>query len=227
MDQEFWDERWTSGRIAFHQPTPNQFLMSHWRNLGLSGGDSVFVPLCGKSLDMVWLAQAGHRVVGVEFNQLAVDAFFEENNLSRTVSERDGFTVSSGENIEIWCGDFFALPAAVVADVRGVYDRASLVALPTELRQRYAARMIELLGATTMLLSSIEYDQAEMPGPPFSVRRDEIEGLYSGHFAIETVVHEDAPDELEQFRERGMTSARRAIYMLRPRQAQAGAETGS
>ena len=112
MDQEFWDERWTSGRIAFHQPTPNQFLMSHWRNLGLSGGDSVFVPLCGKSLDMVWLAQAGHRVVGVEFNQLAVDAFFEENNLSRTVSERDGFTVCSGENIEIWCGDFFALPAA-------------------------------------------------------------------------------------------------------------------
>jgi thiopurine S-methyltransferase len=31
---------------------------------------------------MIWLAEQGHRVVGVELSQIAVAAFFRENGLT-------------------------------------------------------------------------------------------------------------------------------------------------
>lgn len=136
MDPTFWRERWQKKEIGFHQPAYHTLLLKHWPQLQLAPGSRVFVPLCGKSLDMVWLAEQGHRVVGAELSELAVDEFFAERGLAPTVRTVGNFTVKAAGPYELWCGDIFELPREAVADVAGVYDRAALIALPPDLQQR-------------------------------------------------------------------------------------------
>src|SRR3546814_8142059 len=82
MDPDFWQQRWRDNRIGFHRDGVLPLLEKHWPSLGLATGSRVFVPLCGKSLDMAWLAARGHRVLGVELSPLAVGQFFDENGLA-------------------------------------------------------------------------------------------------------------------------------------------------
>src|SRR3546814_2711790 len=84
MDPDFWQQRWRDNRIGFHRDGVLPLLEKHWPSLGLATGSRVFVPLCGKSLDMAWLAARGHRVLGVELSPLAVGQFFDENGLAPT-----------------------------------------------------------------------------------------------------------------------------------------------
>ncbi len=84
MDPAFWQERWKNQDIGFHQPEFHALLQKYWSRLDLRPGSPVFVPLCGKSLDMVWLAQQGHRVIGAELSELAIDDFFAERGLDPT-----------------------------------------------------------------------------------------------------------------------------------------------
>ena len=76
MQPDFWHQRWSENQIGFHQSAPTPLLLKHWPTLGIAPGAQVFVPLAGKSLDMAWLASQGHRVLGVELSQLAVEQFF-------------------------------------------------------------------------------------------------------------------------------------------------------
>ncbi len=55
MKHDFWHEKWRSGKLGFHQEKVNSRLVRYWQLLDLNDGDPVFVPLCGKSLDMLWL----------------------------------------------------------------------------------------------------------------------------------------------------------------------------
>jgi thiopurine S-methyltransferase len=196
MEADFWNERWRDGQIGFHQPAPNAQMQAHWQRLALAGGSRVFVPLAGKSLDMVWLLAHGHKVLGVELNSLAVEAFFEENDIPAEREEIPGYQVfrsrSSERNIELpielWCGDFFALKSEDLASVDAVYDRAALIALPPGMRAAYAAHMTRCLPkGAAMLLVTLEYPQAEMAGPPFSVSEAEVMEFYGADFDIERV----------------------------------------
>ncbi|MGI9426721.1 MAG: thiopurine S-methyltransferase, partial [Hyphomicrobiaceae bacterium] len=183
MDHEFWHERWSTGQIAFHQTQVNELLTSIWPRLGLANGDLVLVPLCGKSLDMLWLRAQGLDVVGVELSEEAVTAFFDENKIPHDISDRDGFKVFSADCLTIMCGDFFALPVAVLQTARGVYDRGAVIALPPEMRQRYTAKLkSDLHASARVLIVCVEYDQSEMSGPPFSVSHDEIAAYYEDRF---------------------------------------------
>ena len=216
MDHEFWQERWTSGQIAFHQPQPNETLKTLWPTLNLDRNAKVFVPLCGKSLDILWLREQGHRIMGVELSQLAVDAFFEENSLERTTEQRGQFHISRSEGIEIWCGDFFALPPDRIGDTNVVFDRGALVALPPDLRACYAERLTELLRPSTqILLLAVEYDQQEMGGPPFAVTKQMVTDYYQTSFIIEQVVNEPLQEIPERFVERGLTAMTHTAYVLK------------
>ena len=130
MDPSFWHDRWENQDIGFHQADIHALLPAYWPRLELASDAPVFVPLCGKSLDMVWLAQQGHRVIGAELSQRAIDDFFAERGLAPTTRASGSFTVKSAGPYELWCGDFFDLPREAVAGVAGVYDRAALIALP-------------------------------------------------------------------------------------------------
>ncbi len=193
MDAKFWYQVWEQGRLGFHQTRPNPQLVEFWPQVVAAshthGRGPVLVPLAGKSKDMLWLREQGHTVVGVELSEIAVRDFFAENDLT-AVSEPFGSFVryrSQPAGLELWCGDFFDLTLEMVQEVgiTAVYDRASLIALPPEMRPAYMQQMARILPAHThILLLAIEYDQAEMSGPPFSVPDAEIRQNYSEAFHL-------------------------------------------
>jgi thiopurine S-methyltransferase len=216
MEPEFWIKRWETGDIGFHRDEVNPALESYWRHIVGDDTGRVFVPLCGKSLDMRWLAERGHRVVGVELSEQAVDAFFAGEGLNSKVSQHGAFRIKSDGPFEIWCGDLFELPEAALEGVGSFYDRASVVALPLEMRGRYAGRLAELLppGARGLLVT-LTYDQSEMSGPPFSVSDAEVTRLFGGSFAIDELSRRDALSGNPNLVKRGLTKLTETCYMLR------------
>jgi thiopurine S-methyltransferase len=217
MDPNFWRERWQNKDIGFHQPTIHEMLQRHWPELRIGAGGPVFVPLCGKTLDMVWLAEQGHRVIGAELSEIAIDEFFAEHELKPSALKVGNFTVKSAGAYELWCGDIFEMTADALADVAAVYDRAALVAFPPELQDRYAAKLKELLPAAPILLVALEYEQQRMQGPPFSVPRAQVERLFSGSHAIAELASRDAIDSNPRFRQRGLTELKETTYLLSPK----------
>jgi thiopurine S-methyltransferase len=179
MEPEFWSARWQAGQIGFHEGRPNRFLERHLTVLGLDR--RVLVPLCGKSVDLAFLAGRGHQVVGVELVEDAARAFFAEQGLTPSVDRLPDFVSYQVGAITILCGDVFATTRAVVGPVDALYDRAALIALPPAMRARYVAHLRALLPkASPGLLVTIEYPQAAMDGPPFAVLEDEVRGHYAG-----------------------------------------------
>lgn len=227
MDARYWHEKWASDRIAFHQDRPNKRLAEHWPTLGLEPGTPVFVPLAGKSLDMLWLHGQGHPVLGVELSEKAVAAFFAENDLDHERRAAGPFERFSGTGeaagIELLAGDFFALDAARLASVGGLYDRASLIAMDDALRARYARHLGTIVPAgCTGLLLAIDYDQAKMKGPPFAVPDAEVRALLGDDFAVEELAHHGGPERVGNLAERGLDTLDERVYRLRRRAHDAG-----
>lgn len=217
MQREFWLERWQRNEIGFHQQTFNAHLQEYWKYLDIPPQGAVFVPLCGKSRDMLWLRAQGHPVVGVEISELALRDFFAENQLRPQHLHRPPFDIWQADGMQLLCGDFFQLAAADLGAIAAVYDRASLIALPPDLRRRYAEKLIGLLPAQVeMLLVTMEYPPGPMQGPPFSVTGEEVRGLYARHYRIEPLYTQDILAENPRFRERGLTSLVEQVYRLRP-----------
>ncbi|MCK5771128.1 thiopurine S-methyltransferase [Algiphilus sp.] len=215
MDPDFWLARWDNEEIGFHQPDGNPLLAAHWPTLAIPPDAQVLVPLCGKTPDMAWLAARGHSVIGVELSEKAARALFAEQDVQPETHERDGFTVYSAGGIAIWVGDFFAMPAAVLADCSALYDRASLIALPPPMRQRFAALLTEALPADGRgLLVALDYDQSEMAGPPFSVPDSEIRQLFEPAFAVECLARKDTLADNERFRQKGLSRLWESAYGL-------------
>lgn len=199
MTPEFWLQRWQENRIGFHQAQINVHLETYWPSLEVAAGSTVLVPLCGKSLDLLWLAGQGYRVLGVELSPLAVQAFFAENALTPEVEHGARFTRYRCGEIEILCGDFFDLQVADLAGVGGVYDRASLIALPPNMRERYAAHLSGVLTDTVpVLLITLDYQQEERQGPPFAVGEDEVRRLYTARWGVERVARRDLRAETDR-----------------------------
>jgi len=216
MNPEFWHERWRQGEIGWHEAEINVHLSDNWPRLSVEPGERVFVPLCGKSLDLLWLAGEGHRVLGVEISRLAVEAFFADNALHPSISEEPPFLRYRAAELEILCGNFFDLTKEHLDGVRGVYDRASLIALPPEMRPGYAEHLQALLGVDVkVLLITFDYDQSEMSGPPFSVTENEVRELFGDRFDIEPVARKDVLAENDQFRQRGLSHLLERVYVLR------------
>lgn len=218
MDATFWKERWREGQIGFHQERVTPLLEQHWDAIDLAPGSRVFVPLAGKTLDMLWLAARGHRVLGVEIVRLAVEQFFAENGLTPTLHESKYGTHYTAGEIELICGDAFALDAEVLADCAGLFDRAALIALPPELRQRYAAELYsQLPPGCRGLLITLEYPQHEKDGPPFSVVEDEVRGLYGNAWTIGVLERRDILAAQPSFVAEGVTQLDTVAYRLRRR----------
>lgn len=217
MEAEFWHTRWQNHQIGFHQQRINPHLQRFWQQLELQPHARVFVPLCGKSLDMVWLAEQGHSVLGVELSEVAVHSFFHEQDLTASIRQAGAFQIWEAGLITLLCGDFFALDREMLAEVTGVYDRAALIALPPAMRHTYAAYLIALLPAAPQLLVTLEYCQATMQGPPFAVDEDEVYALYHTHYHIERLDEYDVLAQSPRFRERGLSYLNEKIYYLQPR----------
>jgi len=219
LEHDFWHQRWAQDRIGFHQQRVNSRLRKFWPQLGVPAGAAAFVPLCGKSLDMIWLAEQGHAVRGVELSEIACRDFFVGNRLpfSECAGERHRRFAGVGEAaaIELWAGDFFALGAADLAGVGGVYDRAALVALPQHMRGDYVAKLAELLApGTPLLLIGMQYDQSKMKGPPFSVPDEEVRELFAADFSLQVLSRSEGPEIVGNLAGRGLDTLIEHVYLL-------------
>lgn len=216
MQADFWHKRWERNQIGFHQQQANPFLVQFWPALALDAGARVLVPLCGKSLDLVWLAGQGLRVLGVELSQRAVEDFFAEQQIEPERFEHGAFSCYRSEGIELWCGDFFQLSAEDVADCVGLYDRAALIALPPEMRQRYAAHLNTILptGCGAVLIT-MDYDQSQLDGPPFAVSDDEVRTLFLPRWQIQAQAEQDILGESWKFVQAGVSRLLERVYVLR------------
>ncbi len=215
MDAGFWHQRWQEGRIGFHRSEVMPLLERHWPSLDLPARSRVLVPLAGKTLDMTWLAAQGHRVLGVELSPLAVEQFFAEHALQPEIEDtRHGRHYRAGD-IEMICGDAFALDRELLADCVGVYDRAALIALPAGLRQRYADTVYARLPAGCRgLLITLDYPQHEKDGPPFSVDETEVRRLLKPALDITLVERRDILANEPSFQADGVTALHTAVYRL-------------
>lgn len=182
MDHDFWHQRWQQQQIGFHLREVNPFLLAHFLALQLQPGQRILVPLCGKTRDIHWLLAQGLHVVGVELSALAVDALFAELNLVLEITQTATLSHYRAGNLEIFQGDFFALDQPLLGQVDAVYDRAALIALPAAMRKQYSQHLINLTHAAPQLLISFAYDQALIPGPPFSVSQQEVRAHYQAHY---------------------------------------------
>ncbi|CAI8949782.1 Thiopurine S-methyltransferase [Pseudomonas sp. IT-347P] len=212
MQPEFWHKKWASGQIGFHLPEVNPYLQRHWAAPETA---RVLVPLCGKSLDLAWLAGRGHQVLGIELSEKAIEDFFSEHQIQPQISEKGAFKVYHGDAIELWCGDFFALTADDVADCTALYDRAALIALPAPMRERYAAHLQQILPQTVQgLLITLDYDQAQMPGPPFAVGDDEVKRLLGSLWQVQALEEQDVLAESGKFLQAGVTRLEERVYRV-------------
>ncbi|WP_085607140.1 MULTISPECIES: thiopurine S-methyltransferase [unclassified Pseudomonas] len=214
MQPEFWHKKWESNQIGFHQPEVNPYLQRHWPDLAIPAQARVLVPLCGKSLDLLWLAGLGHQVLGVELSEKAVEDFFLEQQLQAQVSEQGDFKVYRAGAIELWCGDFFSLTAADVAGCTALYDRAAVIALPPAMRERYAAHLQGLLPICRGLLVTLNYDQSQMPGPPFSVDDAEVQRLLGSTWRVEMLEEQDVLGDSWKFVQAGVTRLEERVYRI-------------
>ncbi|PKF50657.1 thiopurine S-methyltransferase [Enterovibrio nigricans] len=193
MDQEFWFSRWAENKIGFHLSDTNPLLIKYWPMLDPQRSDAVFVPMCGKTEDLSWLATKHNEVIGVELSEIAVRAFFAEHFYTPTVTSISP-TLKRYEfdEIALYSGDYFTAP---LTSYPLIYDRAALIALPEEMRTRYVERLLDLLDPKgKMLLVTLDYPQDQMDGPPFSVTADEVKTL----FASCKVTHLNRDDECDR-----------------------------
>lgn len=211
MEARFWHGKWAKNEIGFHEKEANPLLVDHLQSLSLPDGARVFVPLCGKSLDMHWLLAQGHRVVGVELSRLAVEQLFEELGAKPTVTRIGWLDRYAAPGIEVYVGDLFHLSADLVGVVDAIYDRAALVALPAEMRGDYARHLIEISLRAPQLLICFEYEPHLMAGPPFPVFSDEVLAHYQQDYEVDLRASVPIPGGFK-----GRIPATESVWLLRP-----------
>ena len=215
MHPKFWHDRWRTAQIGFHRSSVDDNLIEHWRALSLPKAARVLVPLCGKSLDLLWLRGQGHPVVGIELSDIALQAFFAENGVAARRRALKHFDLYEAEDLECYRGDLFELTPERLGKVAAVYDRATLVSWAPEQRGRYVEHVRALTGTgTETLLITLEYAQAEMKGPPFSVDSAEVHRLYSRHHSIHELARRNVLGDEPRMRARGVSSLTEACYRL-------------
>lgn len=197
MDTSFWHNRWQTNQTGWHERAVNPLLTTHFPSLRVPSGGRVFVPLCGKSLDLGWLLGCGYAVAGAELSELAVTQLFAELGMEARISEIGTLKLFRGEKIDIFVGDIFDLTREILGPVDAVYDRAALVALPETIRPRYTAHLKTITALAPQLVIGYEYDQTVVPGPPFSVTGDELRRHYSDSYTLTPLARMDVPGGLK------------------------------
>lgn len=218
MQNDFWHERWQLGQIGFHLTKPHPLLERHWHNmLPAQSAGRVLVPLCGKSLDLVFLKERVKNVVGIECSPLAIQQFLEEQGLLARSWPLGQEIVHEASSYRLIEGDFFKVTAPLLGEIDAVYDRAALVAMSESSRSDYARQLRCLAGQAPILLITIDYDPLQMMGPPFPVPQRELEALFGENYRLTLLEETDALHESAALARRGLTALTESAWRLDPR----------
>ncbi len=210
MDADFWHRKWEANEIGFHNSEAHPLLVAHFDALALPKGSRVFLPLCGKTRDIHWLLAKGLRVAGAELSPIAVEQLFAELGVAPDIATAGALRRYGDGGIDIFAGDIFALDRDMLGPVDAVYDRAALVALPDEVRGRYAAHLMDITGRAPQLLISFDYDQSLLDGPPFSVDRAEVARHYAQGYGLTLLASPDVQGGLK-----GKVAAKEDVWLLK------------
>jgi thiopurine S-methyltransferase len=216
MDKTYWLNRWEAGDIHFNQPTPHRFLTKHFKTLDLQPQEQVFVPLCGKSIDMTWLMQQKQRVIGVEISPIAIADFLKENNMD-TIQRAEGpFQLYQNASCTLYNGDLFHLSSKHLAEIKAVYDRGCLTAFPPQtLRNQY----IDWIKATIplhckILLVVLQHGATNIQSPPFSTSFEEVNLCFNSHFSVTQLEKEFITEIPPHWAEKGLHDVYECAYLL-------------
>lgn len=211
-DPEFWHNKWAANQIGFHLEDVNPLLVKYWSMTNPSSTDSVFVPLCGKSEDLVWLATKHQEVQGVDLSNIAVRAFFAEHFYTPTVMPISGqHELFQFDELNIYVGDYFTAP---IKPVDIIYDRAALIALPEAMRDEYVACLkTRLKPGGRILLVSLDYLQDEMAGPPFSVAEQEVMRHFA-EFKVTKLYRDEADEHHPKIAQKGLSRFAEEVYLI-------------
>jgi thiopurine S-methyltransferase len=213
MEAEFWHRKWEANDIFFHGHAANPLLVEYFGTLALPKGSRVFLPLCGKTLDIHWLLSKGHRVAGAELSAIAIEQLFSELGVTPTVTAVGELRRYSVEGIDIFVGDIFDLRRDALGPVDATYDRAALVALPETMRGQYAAHLMEITDSAPQLLICFDYDQSLQPGPPFSISDEEVNRHYQAAYDLTLLARVAVPGGLK-----GKSPADEIVWLLKCRE---------
>jgi thiopurine S-methyltransferase len=215
VQPDFWLNRWRTAQIGFHQAAVDRHLKAYWPRLMLPARSSVFVPLCGKSLDMMWLQTSGHAVTGVELSPVALESFVMEQGIPARRRVLESFDVYEADGFALFCGDYFKLTPALIGNLCAIYDRAALISWMPEARESYVKHLTSLTSpGTQTLLIVVEFPPEQMSGPPFPVTRDTIESLYADHYSIEELGRQEILELEPRLKARGLTELREVCYRV-------------
>ncbi|MBX3346767.1 MAG: thiopurine S-methyltransferase [Nitrospira sp.] len=209
MDARFWHDRWASNEIGFHKSEANPLLVKYLGELSLPKDSRVFLPLCGKTLDIGWLLSCGFQVAGAELSGIAIQQLFAQLGVAPTITKVGALDHYHAPQLDLFVGDIFNVTPELLGQVDAVYDRAALVALPQQMRARYTGHLTTLTTQAPQLLISFEYDQQAMEGPPFSVSEEEIRQRYGQRYDIAVLASLDVPGGLK-----GRCPATERVYLL-------------
>ncbi|XP_053190978.1 probable thiopurine S-methyltransferase isoform X1 [Scomber japonicus] len=217
-----WEERWQEGKIGFHQSNVHKMLENNIDKV-LAGRTGVrfFFPLCGKAVDMKWLADMGHSVVGVEIAEKAIQQFFEENNMTYSVEPVPAIPgakvyKSTEKNISLYQCDLYSFSSSIEGQFGAIWDRGSLVAINPKDREKYAALISSLMASDCRyLLDTLLYNPDLYKGPPFLVPDDQVIRLFGECCDIEQLQSVDALTDRQ--RSWGLDYFTENIHLISPK----------
>jgi thiopurine S-methyltransferase len=215
VQPDFWLDRWRTAQIGFHQAAVDRHLKAYWPRLMLPAGSPVFVPLCGKSLDLIWLRDRGHSVKGVELSPVALESFVMEHGIPAMRRVLSCFDVYEADGFTLFRGDYFKLTPALLGSVCAVYDRAALISWTPAAREAYVKHLTSLTGpGAQMLLITVEFPPEQMSGPPFPLTRHAIETLYARNYLIEELGRHEILELEPRLKARGLTELSEVCYRM-------------
>jgi thiopurine S-methyltransferase len=210
MDTNFWHRKWEKNDIAFHESAANPLLVKYFNTLSLAQGSRIFLPLCGKTLDIHWLLSNGYRVAGAELSTIAIEQLFADLKITPEISRDGELDHYRAKDIDLFVGDIFHLSRKMLGPVDAIYDRAAFVALTEEIRTRYAAHLAEVANKAPQLLICYEYDQSLMEGPPFSIGDEEVNQKYGRLYDLTLVERANVAGRLK-----GRVPATENVWLLK------------
>jgi len=214
MENDYWLSRWQENDIPFHEKEVNADLVAYIEQLNLHPGDSVFIPLCGKTRDMLWLAEQGFHVVGVELSAIACRDFFAELNIKPNITKENKFTKYQYKNIELFCGDLFDLTSKDVPRIQAVYDCKALIALPPDLRKKYVGHFVKCCGNKIRILLLTRETNRQVVAPPYPIDEAEINMLYGPYFNVQLLKSQQIEKIPERLINKGYTEMLEAVYLM-------------
>lgn len=199
MSVDDWNKRWDKDQTQFHMPKVHPVLQKHIQRL--TDGKPhlrIFVPLSGKSLDLKWLLDQGHEVVGCDCSERGCQEVFDRDGIPfsseyRHTVKSNLYKATDGRKLTMYAGDFYDLHRKELGEFDCVWDRGSFVAVPVTRRKEYSDILVSTMtNETKYMLDCFLVDNEIFGGPPFDCCENDVRKYFGKQCVVEKFEERDA-----------------------------------